>query len=302
MNDAARAALVELLGERVAFGVPMARHTSLGVGGPVEALAEPANAEEVVACLALCERFDLPLTPIGGGFNLLVRDGGLPGVAVRTGNLRGLSHQGAQLSAQAGVSHAQVTRFCVEQGLRGLEFAAGIPGSVGGWIAMNAGIPTREMADAVAAVDVATPKGIEKHTASALEFRYRSAGALDGGAGIALCAHFAVDPGKAAEIREQVAKHLTHRRLTQPVNQPSCGSVFKNPTGEHAGQLIEAAGLKGLRIGAAAISELHANFIVTERDATAADVLELIESAREAVQHQSGIRLEAEVRIVGVAA
>lgn len=298
MNPDARAAMTELLGDRVAFDVAMARHTSLRVGGPAEAVGTPRSCDEVVACAALCERFGLPLTPVGGGFNLLVRDGGLAGLVLRTAKLRALSLQETTLIAEAGVSHSQVARFCGERGLRGLEFAAGIPGNVGGWIAMNAGVPERQVADAVTAVDVADAAGIAQKNADTLAFAYRAAPGLADDS-VAVRAYFEVAPGDPGEVRGQIERHLAHRRLTQPVDQPSCGSVFKNPAGEHAGQLIEAAGLKGLRVGAASISTLHANFITTEPGACASDVVALIERAQEAVLSQMGLLLEPEVRIVG---
>ncbi len=298
MRALVRTALIELFGDRVVFDVPMARHTSLRVGGPAEALATPENVDDVIACAGLCQRFAVPLLAVGGGFNLLVRDGGLSGVVLRTAKLRGIALQDGRLVADAGVSHSQIARFCGERGLHGLEFGAGIPGSVGGWIAMNAGVPAREVADAVWRVEIASAAGIELRDADAMAFSYRAARGLAAGE-VAVRAHFAVEPAAPTEVRGQIEAHLRHRRLTQPVDQPSCGSVFKNPPGEYAGQLIEAAGQKGARVGGAAISTLHANFIVTERGARAADVLALIEQAQEAVLTQTGLLLEPEVRILG---
>ncbi len=298
MKADVRAAMVELFGDRVAFDVPMARHTSLRVGGPADAVVTPATPGEASACSALCRRFELVLTPVGGGFNLLVRDGGLRGVVLRTGKLRALGLEGNLLVADVGVSHSQVARFCSEHALTGLEFGAGIPGSVGGWVAMNAGIPGLEVADLVRAVEVANAAGIATRDATTLGFGYRRASGLEPGA-VAVRVHFEVRAGQSDRVRGEIERHLAQRRLTQPVDQPSCGSVFKNPPGEHAGRLIEAAGLKGARVGGAEISTLHANFIVTDRKAKASDVLALIERSQEAVLAHRGLLLEPEVRIVG---
>lgn len=296
----ARRALEALLGPRVRFGAPLARHTSLGVGGPADALAAPADADEIAALVALCREHGLPLHPLGGGFNTLVLDGGVAGVVLRTHRLRGLALESAgRLRAEAGVSHAQMTRFCVERGVAGLEFGAGIPGSVGGWIAMNAGVPGREAGDAVVDVEIVGPDGARRRIArESLDFAYRAAGGLPAGA-VVLAARFAVASADAAAVRAEVDRHLAYRRASQPIDQPSFGSVFKNPAGERAGRLIELAGLKGAREGGAQISSVHANFIVNLGGATAVDALRLMERAREAVRERSGILLEPEVRVVG---
>ena len=303
MNESRRRALESLLGSAVEFDVPLSRHTSLRVGGGASALAAPADREQAAECLALCARLEIPVTPLGGGFNLLVRDGGLDGVVLRTNKLRGLELQGDLLCAEAGVSHSQITRFCGDRGLGGLEFAAGIPGSVGGWVAMNAGVPERECADALADVELANAAGTVWVATGEFGFRYRGSKRLGvEPRELVIRARFRIEETHPAALRERVAEHLRHRRATQPVDQPSCGSVFKNPRGDHAGRLIEAVGLKGARHGGAAISSLHANFIVTERDARAADVLALIELAQERVRAETGILLEPEVRILGSSA
>lgn len=298
----ARASLVDLLGPRVAFDTSVARFTSLGVGGVADALATPASIAEVEALVALCAAHELPLHVLGGGFNTLLLDGGLAGVVLRTQKLRGIEvDRDHVLRAEAGVSHSQVMRTCLERGLGGLEFAAGIPGSVGGWVAMNAGVPDREVGARVLDVEVATPGGRQTLGRSDLRFAYRSVHGLPPG-GIVVAARFQLMPTAREAVRAEVDRHLAHRRATQPIDQPSCGSVFKNPPGEHAGQLIELAGLKGAVHGGAQISSVHANFIVNTGGARAADVLALIERARGSVRAQRGIELEAEVKIVGRAA
>lgn len=297
---AARAALAKQLAERVRFDAPLGRYTSLGVGGPADALATPESLDEVAMLVALCADHDVPLTALGGGFNTLVLDGGLDGVVFRTNRLRALTLDDAGvLYAEAGVSHSQVTRICVERAFHGLEFGAGIPGSVGGWVAMNAGVPEHEVGARVVEIAVATPQdGLVAIPRAALRFVYRGVLGMPAG-GVVVAARFQLEAGDRESIRAAIDRHLAHRRATQPIDQPSCGSVFKNPPGEHAGRLIELAGLKGARCGGAQISSVHANFIVNDGGATAADVVALIRRAQETVRERSGIELVPEVRIVG---
>jgi UDP-N-acetylmuramate dehydrogenase len=297
---AARAALEKLLEGRVRFDAPVGRYTSLGVGGPADALATPETQDEVVALVALCAEHDVALQALGGGFNTLVLDGGLDGVVLRTHRLRALA-LGADgvLDAEAGVSHSQVTRLCVERGFSGLEFGAGIPGTVGGWVAMNAGVPEREVGARVGEIAVATPQdGRVVVPRDALRFVYRGVVGLPAGS-VVLAARFQLEAGDRETLRAGIERHLAHRRATQPIDLPSCGSVFKNPPGEHAGRLIELAGLKGARSGGAQISSVHANFIVNNGSATAADVVALIRRAQQTVRERSGIELVPEVRIIG---
>jgi UDP-N-acetylmuramate dehydrogenase len=298
--SAARRILEARLGRSVDFDVPLSRHTSLGVGGPADALATPVSQAELLACSALAAELGLPLWVLGGGFNTLVLDGGVEGLVLRTQRLRGLSLEpGGTLVAEAGVSPSQVMRFTVAEGLTGLEIGAGIPGSVGGWVAMNAGIPGAEVGDVVVDVEVVAAGGeLRRLSRDAMGFVYRGAGGLEPGAVVA-GARFALAPAEPAAVRAEIERHLAHRRATQPIDQPSFGSVWKNPPGERAGRLIELAGLKGAREGGAQISSVHANFIVNRGGATAADVLALMRRAAEAVQERTGIVLEPEVRIAG---
>ena len=297
---AARAALEKLLAERVRFDAPVGRFTSLGVGGPADALATPETEDEVVALVSLCAEHEIPLQTLGGGFNTLILDGGLAGLVLRTNRLRAIELDAdGLLHAEAGVSHSQVTRLCVERSFRGLEFGAGIPGTVGGWVAMNAGVPEREVGARVEEVVAATPEGGRVVAPrAALRFEYRSVLGLPPGS-VILAARFQLEAGDRESMRAEIDRHLAHRRTTQPIDLPSCGSVFKNPPGEHAGRLIELAGLKGARCGGAQISSVHANFIVNDGSATAADVATLIQRAQESVREHSGIELVPEVRIIG---
>jgi UDP-N-acetylmuramate dehydrogenase len=295
-----REALAGGLGDRIAFDVPMARLTSLRVGGPADAVATPETREQLATLLRICARHRVPHHVVGGGFNVLALDGRLAGVVVRLSRFRRLEERPGALRAEAGVSHSQVTRFCTDRGLSGLEFGAGIPGTIGGWLAMNAGIPEREVKDAVVEVEVMSPTGssIRVLPRAALRFVYRGLRGLAPGS-VLLSALFRVTPSDPATVRAKVEALLARRTRTQPLNVPSCGSVFKNPPGDHAGRLIEAAGLKGFRVGGAQISPVHANFIANTGGATASDVLALIREAQQRVAQRSGQHLRREVRIVG---
>jgi UDP-N-acetylmuramate dehydrogenase len=267
-------------------------------------VAEPADRAELLALLRLCAAERLPHAPLGAGFNTLCQDGGMAGVVIQLGRLRRLEERpGRRLRAEAGVSHSQIANFCARRGLAGLEFGAGIPGTVGGWVAMNAGIPGREVGDAVREIEVASPagSGIRHLPRERLCFRYRALRGLAPGS-VVVSALFEVALSTPEAVRAEAERLLERRAHTQPLSVPSCGSVFKNPPGDFAGRLIESVGLKGRRIGGAEISKLHANFIANVGRARAADVLALIEEARAAVLREAGRRLEPEVRIVGRAA
>ncbi len=297
----ARSALEQGLGGAIRFDVPMSRHTALRVGGPADAVATPKDCEQLALLLRLCAHHELPHSVFGAGFNVLVRDGGIDGVVVLLRKLRRIElRPGPVVFAEAGVSHTSITRFCVEQGLAGLEFAAGIPGTVGGWVAMNAGIGCRELSDVVRDIAVISRDGESERCwgRDELDFRYRGLHGLPAGS-VVVSASLAVRAAPPAAVRAEVDRLMTRRAESQPLDTPSCGSVFRNPTGEFAGRLIERAGLKGERVGGAQISPLHANFITNTGGATASDVLALVEQARQGVRESSGIELETEVVIVG---
>jgi UDP-N-acetylmuramate dehydrogenase len=285
----------------VRFDFPLARCTSLRVGGPVDALATPATREEIARTLAICAAHQIPHCVIGAGFNTLALDDRLEGVALQLGKLRRLEERpDCSLRVEAGVSHSQLTKFCVERGLTGLEFGCGIPGTVGGWLAMNAGIRGREVKDVVQEIEVISPTGREvRHIPRAeLRFTYRALRGLAPGS-VILSALFSVALSDTGSVRAEVDRLLAARSNSQPLNVPSCGSVFKNPPGDFAGRLIEAAGLKGRRLGGAEISPVHANFIANRGGATAADVLALMREAQAAVWRTAGVRLVTEVRVIG---
>jgi UDP-N-acetylmuramate dehydrogenase len=288
------------LPERVVPGERLSDWTSLRVGGPADAFVRIETREELALTSGFCRAHGLPLFVLGGGFNTLVRDGGLAGVVARLAGLREVALEAdGSVRAEAGASHSQLTRFAAEHGRAGLEFGVGIPGTIGGWVAMNAGTREREVKDVIASVELFDPAEgrVRELARGELRFGYRKADLPPGG--VVLGARFATTADDPEAIRERQKKGLAQRRATQPIDQPSCGSVFVNPPGDFAGRLIEAAGLKGAREGGAEISALHGNFIVNTGGARAGDVLRLIERAREAVRARFGVALETEVKIVG---
>ena len=283
----------------VRFGEPMARHTSWHVGGPADAFYMPKSAAELARFLAALPAH-VPCFFLGLGSNVLVRDGGLRGVVVSLHlGLDRLERVGAtRVHADAGVPCARVARQCAKWALGPAEFFAGIPGTVGGALAMNAGAWGGETWPWVAEVDVVDRSGTQR-TRVAAEYRwgYRH---LEAPAPtewfVAARFEFAADPTASAETIKNL---LIRRRETQPIGEWSCGSTFTNPLGAFAAELIETAGLKGYRIGGAVVSRKHANFLLNEGSATAADIERLIGYVQGEVEHRHGVRLVPEVRIVG---
>jgi UDP-N-acetylmuramate dehydrogenase len=301
IDAATRQALKDVLGDAVRFEFPMSRCTSLRVGGPADALATPPDRDTLARTLAVCAAARVPHATLGSGFNTVVLDGGLDGVVIQLSKLRRIEERpGRAIRVEAGVSHNQLIKFCIGRGLGGLAYGAGIPGTIGGWLTMNAGIPTRETGDVVREIEVMSPTGrrISHVGCERLRFVYRALRGLAPGS-VVVSSLFEVTLSTRAHVQQEVDALLARRAATQPLDVPSCGSVFKNPPGDFAGRLIEAAGLKGFTVGGAQISPIHANFIANLGGASARDVLELIESARNAVHEATGIRLVPEVRIVG---
>ncbi len=281
---------------------PLARHTTWRVGGPARRFYRPADSADLVELLRRLPA-DEPLWWLGLGSNLLVRDGGLPGTVIATaGALDRIERTGPDtVRAEAGVASAKVARFCARAGLAGAEFLAGIPGTLGGALAMNAGAFGGETWPLVAAVETVDRHGVVRQRGPEdFQIGYRE---VRGPAGEwFLAAHLRLTPGAGAEALSARIKDLLARRgATQPTNQPSCGSVFRNPPGDHAARLIDEAGLKGLCVGGARVSERHANFIVNTGGATAADIEALIRRVQAEVARVHGVALVPEVHIVGEA-
>jgi UDP-N-acetylmuramate dehydrogenase len=269
------------------------------VGGAADRFFAPRNLAELQAFLASGEAL-APLTWVGHGSNLLVRDGGLDGTVIctRRGPKALERLDDLRVRAEAGVPSARLSRFCAEAGLTGAEFLAGIPGSLGGAVAMNAGAYGGEVADILEAVELIDGTGaIRVAPAAELRLAYRHA-EIPAGEWV-VAARIRLTRGDAEAVRARTRALLERREHSQPVHLANAGSVFRNPPGDHAARLIDAAGLKGTVIGGAEVSEQHANFIVNRGAATAADIEALIRYVRERVAEDSGVRLEPEVRLVG---
>jgi len=280
---------------------PLATRTAVRVGGPADLLVRPADPEALGALLRAVRELGLPLHVLGGGANTLVSDLGFRGVVVRLPpDFPGESAAGDTLVLSAGGATTRLWSRGHAMGLTGMEFIAGIPGSLGGCVAMNAGTKLGEMKDVVTRVELATAEGAGFVAAAALDFGYRRA-RLPAGAVVTRveCRLKPADAAGLAESERLMVEDREKRRRTQPYDKPTFGSTFTNPPGDHAGRLIEAAGLKGHRIGNAVWSPVHANFVSNLGGATAADVLALMRLARARVKERFGVDLETEVRLVG---
>jgi UDP-N-acetylmuramate dehydrogenase len=277
---------------------PLAPRTAIRVGGPADLLVRPADPEDLVAVLRACRDGDLPWLVLGGGANLLVADRGVRGVVLKLPAGFGEElEDGERLVLSAGAPTSRLVARAQKAGLVGCEFVAGIPGTLGGTVAMNAGTRTGEMKDVVRRVELATPDGVGWVSATELAFAYRRAALPPR----AVVTRLEVELRRGDVVASAAAMwaDVERRRATQPLTQPTFGSTFRNPPGEYAGRLIEAVGLKGHRIGSAKWSEIHANFIVNLDGATARDVVDLINLARSRVHERFGVVLEPEVHLAG---
>jgi len=279
---------------------PMRDHTTFRVGGPADLFVEPRNQEQAAYVALACRKLDIPLLVLGNGSNLLVRDDGIRAAVLHIGSgMARYTVEGNRLAAQAGLLLSAAARAAAQNGLDGLVFAEGIPGSIGGGACMNAGAFGGEMSQVVRNVDIVDVGGrIRTLEASLLDYGYRRSLLLESGR-IVVRVVCELAPGDPAELTERMRVLAERRRTKQPLHQPSAGSAFKRPLGHFAARLIEEAGLKGVSVGGAQVSPLHAGFVVNTGGATAADVLALIELVRERVQARSGVLLEPEVRVVG---
>ena len=277
---------------------PLAPRTSIRVGGAAELLVRPADPDDLAALLGAVRELGLPLSVLGGGANTLVADAGVAGVVVRLPTDFGEERaEGELLLLSAGAPIGRLAARGHALGLVGAEFSAGIPGTLGGATAMNAGTRLGEMKQLVTRVELATADGLGFVPAASLRLAYRHS-ELPPGA-VVTRVELRLRPGDVAASRAAMEADVAHRRATQPLHLPSFGSTFWNPPGRFAGQLIEAVDLKGHRIGGAGFSDLHANFIVNLGTATARDVLALIHLAQARVAERFGIRLETEVKLLG---
>lgn len=283
---------------------PMKAHTTFRIGGPADYFVDVKDTEELMALLSLCREDGMPWHILGNGSNLLVADRGVKGVVIRlSGEFEGyeICREGpeGQLSAGAGIRLAKLAKAAAGAGLSGLAFAGGIPGTLGGALVMNAGAYGGEMKDYVRSVTVADPDGsIIELDAQDMKFGYRSS-ILQNKGYIALRAQFALSPGEPEELLAQIEDLNRKRKEKQPLEYPSAGSTFKRPAGHFAGKLIMESGLRGYRVGGAAVSEKHCGFIINAEDASAEDVHRLIEKVKEIVHEKTGVMLEPEVKYWG---
>jgi UDP-N-acetylmuramate dehydrogenase len=310
LSSWARDALRSAFGDRVLYGEPLARHTSARIGGPADAYLLVTTQPDLKRAAAIAWDYDLPLLILGGGSNILVSDAGIRGLVVQ--NATGRVIFGAQeqmdnppllgwhlVVAESGIGTIMLTRRCIKRGLGGMEWAIGVPGTLGGAVVGNAGAHGGDMAGVVAWVDALTSVGEMHWTTPELGFSYRSSIIKrERRKCVILTVGLALMEEDSAALEARAAEFNERRKASQPPGA-TMGSMFKNPPGDYAGRLIEAAGLKGTCHGGAKISEVHANFIVNVQDATARDVRALVDLAREHVAAQFGVTLELEVELVG---
>ena len=304
--------LTEQFGRYVRFDEPMTRHTYLKVGGPAEAFVTPPDMAGLEQLMSWCRSGRQPWMVIGSGSNLLVKDGGIGGIVISLGRcLKDIrTTEGGsdiRLTAQTGVKLPSLCRYCIERGFAGLNFALGIPATVGGAIVMNAGTALGSMADVLVSIDCLQPDGRRvRFDRRELDFSYRclswkGSGPNDEGViPLIVDGSFSLKPGDAKMLADEAEEILKLRAAKQPIDQPSAGCFFKNPTPDRsAGELIEKAGLKGRQIGKARVSTRHANFIVNTGGATARDILSLMELVQKRVAEKFEVELVPEVKIVG---
>ncbi len=283
----------------IILGEPMREHTSFHIGGSADVLVQPYTAEALGIGLSLCRREELPYWVLGKGTNVLVGDRGMAGVVFDMTKMTGLTVNGCTITAEAGVLLSVLSHAALEHSLTGLEFASGIPGSVGGGIFMNAGAFGGEMAQVLTSARIMTEYGeIREISAEELEFGYRSS-KVEEKKWIVLEGTFTLTEGDAAAIEATMNDWNEKRRTKQPLDYPSAGSTFKRPEGYFAGKLIQDAGLAGYQVGGAQVSEKHCGFVINKNHASARDVLNLCNDVIAKVKEQFGVELEPEIRKLG---
>lgn len=279
---------------------PLSRHTSFRIGGPARRMAFPKDGSQMVLLIEAARTCGARPLVIGNGTNLLFPDEGVDRLVVNTRDMSGVTLDAeGRVAAEAGASLSRVAVFAQQHGLAGLEFAHGIPGSVGGGVCMNAGAYGDEMAQVIDSVTVLFPdEGIKTLSCADMAFGYRHSLLMEHPGAVVLHAEFALEKDDSAAIRSRMDDLMSRRRASQPLEYPSAGSTFKRPEGYFAGRLIEEAGCKGLTVGGAQVSEKHAGFVINVGGATCADVLALMAEVQRRVKERSGVTLEPEVRVV----
>jgi len=302
MDERQRTELLKTCEKDIQFDCPMNQYTTFRVGGKVEALCRARELSDLQRMVSYLSEESIPYLVVGRGSNLLVRDGGLKGVAIiLSGRLAAVEKNGRNdeyVLAGGGLSIGELLGYCNQKGLGGLEFLAGIPGTAAGALAMNAGAWGKDVGEVVREIQMVTHQGeLDTKGRSDLHFSYRELSIPKGA--VIFRIRFELNREKPETVAGRIAEYAKRRKARQPLEFPSAGSVFKNPPNNFAGRLIENAGLKGKRIGGAMISQRHANFIVNTGGARAEDILSLMDLARKKVREQTGIGLEPEIRVVG---
>jgi len=285
---------------RLLVNEPMAKHTTFCIGGPADFLVLPSSPREVADVWRVAVEHGMPVMAMGNGSNMLVLDGGIRGVVLKFGETMGyIHHMGTTVIAGAGASLGDVSRYAAQNNLANMEFAVGIPGSIGGAVFMNAGAYDGEIGNIVSAVTAISSAGqVQRFTNGDIGFSYRHSAFQDNGCMICEV-EISLSAGNPEAIAKQMMEYTCKREAKQPIEMPSAGSTFKRPPGKFAGTLIEQAGLKGVRIGGAQVSEKHAGFIINAGGATAADVLALIQEVQRQVSIKFDVQLHPEVRVIG---
>ena len=281
------------------FDEPLKRYTAWKIGGPADALLEPGSVGELIEATEKAAEHGVPVTILGGGTNVLIRDGGIRGLTIRLAkSLTDVEVEGTRVTADAGVLYPVLANTTAGRGLAGLEFATGIPGTVGGAVYMNAGAYGSETTEVLDWADVFMDHRVVRMENRDLELSYRHSALHENPGWIVLRAGYTLAPGDPLVLKARI-KEFRAQRMNGSPNRPSCGSTFKRPPGDFPGRVIEAAGLKGTRVGRIEVSPVHANYLVNLGDGTAQDALELIELVRQRVIERLGIELEPEVRVIG---
>lgn len=299
MNEELKNSLDKIQQLEVKYNVSIKKYTSFQIGGPVDVFAVPYSIPALRELLSNIKKYNIPFFILGKGSNIIVGDKGYRGIIIYTGKLKKVILEGNQLIAEAGITLASLANKAMTAGLTGLEFASGIPGTLGGALFMNAGAYDGEMKDVVKNAVLLNYSGEQIDLNNEhLELSYRYS-VLQEKPLVAVKVYFELKPGKKQEIKEKMKTLNRKRKEKQPLEWPSAGSIFKRPTGYYSGPLIEDAGLKGIRVGDAQVSTKHAGFIINLGKATAADVKNLISKVQEEVYQKSGVKLEVEPRFIG---
>ncbi len=293
--------LKEVISEdKILFNEPMKNHTTFRIGGPADVFIVPETIEDIEKVCKIAREQEIPIFVLGNGSNLLVADQGMEGIVLQIyKNFSGVSVDGNEITIKAGTLLSVAAKTALAEELTGFEFAGGIPGTFGGAVVMNAGAYGGEMVQVLKEITVLTKEGeVKTISAEELELGYRTSNILKNGY-VVLSGTISLQKGKTREIQEKMEEYALARRTKQPLEYPSAGSTFKRPKGYFAGKLIQDAGLRGYQVGGARVSDKHCGFVINQENATAADVMQLIQDVQKRVKEQFGVDIEPEVKRVG---